>query len=101
MPWSSWMRKSRGVAGTWPVSQEAPHTLFRVCQLELEPLICTFFTEPLLAASCIRQTGQDKVKVPLMFSHAHAERYKNVCAAGLDERLPADQYARNLRRRGL
>ena len=84
MPWSSWMRKSRGVAGTWPVSQEAPHTLFRVCQLELEPLICTFFTEPLLAASCTRQAGQDFVKLPLRFSHAHAENYNIDGAAGPD-----------------
>lgn len=39
MPWSSWMRKSRGVWGTWPVSHEGPHTLFRVIQSELGPLI--------------------------------------------------------------
>ena len=52
MPVSSWTRMSRGVSGTWPVSQEAPHTLFSVCQAVLGPLIWTVLIDPLLAASC-------------------------------------------------
>ena len=45
------MWRSRGPSGTWPVSQEAPHTLFRSCQPVLGPFTWTDWMDPLLAAS--------------------------------------------------
>ena len=52
VPVSSWIRKSKGGSGIDVDSQEAPQTLFMLCQFVLGPLICTSFTDPRMAASC-------------------------------------------------